>query len=727
MIIIILLLLFSFSSTAAANTNSVDHWETVVYSNDTWKYQLGNSGLSPDWNTLSYGDESWLQGPGGIGYGDDDDNTTIGQTVSLFIRTKFNIVDTSKIESAILHVDYDDAFVAYLNGIEVARSGISGTPPLYNQTGDDHEAQMYNGGLPEAFVIKKEILKSVLNQNENVLALQVHNSSSTSSDMSSTTFLSLGINDATQSYRPTPEWFTEPFEFTSSDIPIVVIDTQGGTIVHEPKIMARMGIIYNGSGNRNSLTDPFNEYDGWIGIEYRGNASFRVSDKKPFTVETREEDGSNNNVKLLGLPKENDYVLRAGYIDKTLMRDALAYYIYRSMGRWAPRTRHVEVVLNGEYQGVYILEEKIKPDKNRLDIEKMDSSDISGEAVTGGYIWCTNRRWGEEEHNDLLFDTTEADGNQRFLKYPKPSDVMPEQIAYIRQHEQEFCDVMAGPNFNVPYLGYEKYIEVSSFIDEIILQELTSNSDAYSYSGYFHKDRGEKICAGPAWDFDQALCNSLHNDGSRYDEWIILKPDGGRPPFWDRLFGYSEFHFQLKEQWNEYRKGPLKTERLIAFIDSVANYLTEAQEHNFIKWPILGQETWRSLPGWEERDTYQKEVDYMKEWLLNHLEWMDNQLYLDPAGVEDHTGLITEFKIYQNFPNPFNPATSIKYQVSRYEMIKLNVYNSLGQQVATLVNEPKAPGKYEVKFYGSNLASGMYLYRLHAGDFVQTRKLLLIK
>jgi hypothetical protein len=110
--IILLLLLFNLNS-FSANTKPVDHWETAIYYNDTWNYQPGYSEPGAGWNTLSFNDSSWMEGPGGIGYGDGDDNTTIGQNVSLFLRIKFNIIDTSKIESAILHVDYDDAFVAY--------------------------------------------------------------------------------------------------------------------------------------------------------------------------------------------------------------------------------------------------------------------------------------------------------------------------------------------------------------------------------------------------------------------------------------------------------------------------------------------------------------------------------------------------------------------------------------------------------------------------------------
>ena len=158
---------------------------------------------------------------------------------------------------------------------------------------------------------------------------------------------------------------------TSSNLPIVVIDTNGQEIPNEPKLDVHMGIIYNGEGQRNYITDPFNEYDGFIGIELRGNAS-QMFPKKPYLFETRDELGNNLNVSLLGLPKENDWILRAAYIDKTLLRDALAYEMARDMGRWASRSRHVELILNGEYWGVYVLVESIKPDVNRVDIARMD-------------------------------------------------------------------------------------------------------------------------------------------------------------------------------------------------------------------------------------------------------------------------------------------------------------------------------------------------------------------
>ena len=635
-------------NTLSAQDATVDHWETVVYADDLWRYFRGISEPNASWKKLSFDDSGWAQGPGGIGYGDGDDNTTIEQCTSLYSRIKFNIIDVSKIASAILHVDYDDGFVAYLNEIEIARAGVSGNPPAYNQTADaNHEAQMYQGGLPEAFTIDPATLASALQPNENVLAIQVHNVDATSSDMSSIVFLSVAITDASRSYRQIPGWFRPAFLFSSSDIPIMVIDTQGKNITDEPKTMARMGIIYNGEGQRNSVTDPFNEYDAWMGIEYRGNASMSF-DKKPFTFETRNEAGADTNVSLLGMPKENDYILRAAFIDKTLMRDALAYDMSRKIGRWAPRTRHVELVLNGSYEGVYVLVEKIKPDKNRLNIVRMDSSDIAGEALTGGYVWSVQQPDGD----DVVFLRQGIDGNSRVLKYPKPDEVTPEQFEYIRQYEESFRNVMRSANYNDPVNGYSAYIDVSTFIDEIIVQEVTSNSDAYGWSSYFYKDRNGLMSAGPAWDFDQALCNSTYNEGDRIDAFVIEKTvDWARPAFWDKLWADTDFETRVKQKWTEYRQGALKNERIFAFIDSVASYLNEAQEHNFTRWPILGIPIWRSLPGAEDRDTYQKEVDFMKEWLIAHLSWMDQQLISVPPDTGDiviEEGLLAYYKFNES-------------------------------------------------------------------------------
>ena len=186
------LLLFASDKDRAG---TIKHWETVIREGDIWKYQIGNASIPSNWINLSYDDIGWSEGPSGFGYGDYDDETGINDVVSIFIRKRFEIEDTADVVDAVLHVDYDDAFVAYLNGQEIARAniGTSGVPVAYDQFANgDHEAQMYQGNKPEKFDIG--YAKPYLQNGENVLAVQVHNKSATSSDMSLIPFLSLGLN-----------------------------------------------------------------------------------------------------------------------------------------------------------------------------------------------------------------------------------------------------------------------------------------------------------------------------------------------------------------------------------------------------------------------------------------------------------------------------------------------------------------------------------------------------
>jgi len=158
--------------------------------------------------------------------------------------------------------------------------------------------------------------------------------------------------------------------FTDSNLPIVVINTNNQSIPNEPQIMADMGIIYNGVGIRNNMTDPFNHYNGKIGIEIRGNYSASLP-QKPYRFETWDINGNAINVPLLGMPSENDWALLATYNDKSFVRNTLANHLFDTMGHYATRSEFVEVVLNGEYQGIYMLSETIKRDNDRVDVAKL--------------------------------------------------------------------------------------------------------------------------------------------------------------------------------------------------------------------------------------------------------------------------------------------------------------------------------------------------------------------
>ncbi len=457
----------------------------------------------------------------------------------------------------------------------------------------------------------------MLNRHIRLLAFSIFTVFICDAGMSQNLFLDQG--GSFLSGDSTPSRLNKPVAFTSSNLPIIVITTENGRgIPDSPKIKASMGIIYNGEGARNNLTDPFNHFNGPIGIELRGNVT-QSFPKKSYLFETQDASGKNLNVSLLGLPEENDWVLLAAYIDKTFLRDPIAYRMSRSAGRWAARTVHCELVLNGQYQGLYIFAEKLKRDKNRLDIAKMDSTDISGEALTGGYIY-------------EVAQTGPEFGKRRRFIYPRGDVIRPEQAAYIRNYDEGFRDVMTQSAYADPNIGYSAWIDADSFIDEILVQEACKNSDAYGWSSHFFKNRSGKLQAGPVWDFDQSLSNSTFNDGPNYAEWIIEKSetDGwlqqNYPPFWIKLFREPEFKRKLVKRWQSLRGGPFHTDSLLQFINQTTVYLNEAQERNFQKWPILGMEIWRSTPGWNERNTYPKEVDYLKDFLVRRLNWMDGQL-----------------------------------------------------------------------------------------------------
>ncbi|MFN6037118.1 MAG: CotH kinase family protein, partial [Bacteroidota bacterium] len=180
------------------------------------------------------------------------------------------------------------------------------------------------------------------------------------------------------------------FNFTDSDLPIVVVNTNGQTIQNNIEIPGMMGIIYNGPGIRNYMTDPFNYYNQPISIEVRGQSSAGFPQKQ-YHVETKDSLGLNYDVSLFGMPIENDWILYAPYNDKSLMRNVLTYKIARDMGHWAARTRFCEVVLNGSYNGIYVFMEKIKRDNGRVDIKKLLSNYTYGDFVTGGYIFSIDK------------------------------------------------------------------------------------------------------------------------------------------------------------------------------------------------------------------------------------------------------------------------------------------------------------------------------------------------
>ncbi|MCG8624915.1 MAG: CotH kinase family protein, partial [Proteobacteria bacterium] len=277
------------------------------------------------------------------------------------------------------------------------------------------------------------------------------------------------------------------------------------------------------------------------------------------------------------------------------------------------------------YVGVYLLIEKIKRGKNRVDIRslKPTSPSVTGEeeqekssAITGGYILKIDKM----DRYETYFYTRY--GTRLFHVYPKGREISNAQKAWIQNYMNEFEAALAGTDFKDPEHGYATYIDIDSFIDHFIINELFKNTDGFRNSTYMYKDRDGKLEMGPVWDFNLSMGNSVFYNAWETSNWLI---DTNPVPFWwDRLLTDEDFKQRLVKRWKALRKNELATSKLLGEIDRTADYLSEAQKRNFERWPVLGRQVFGN-PG-PYLPTYEQEVQQLKTWLQARLEWMDQHI-----------------------------------------------------------------------------------------------------
>ena len=437
--------------------------------------------------------------------------------------------------------------------------------------------------------------------------------------------------------------------FTDSNLPIVIIDTEGGaTIPDEPKIPATMKIIYRGEGERNYMSDQDNpeylNYNGKIDIEIRGSSS-QYSSKKQYGFTTRKEDGiTNNNVSLLGIPSENDWILNSMVFDSALVRDYLCFNLSRQLGEYASRTVYCEVVINRDYRGLYLLEEKIKADNNRVDIVKIDEYDIDYPDVTGGYITKADKTTGGDPVAWLM-DDFYGNGVAFIHELPKPEEVKSEQNTYIREYFIS-VDNKINTKYISPAEGYPSLIDIPSFINYMIISELASNADSYQFSTFFHKDRNGKLRAGPIWDSDLTFGNDLYFwgfDRSKPNVWQFANGDNEGARFWRNLFYESHYKCYLSKRWNELIQPgqPLNPESLDNFIDQTVDRISEAIVREDAMWNNVGDHTER--------------IAVIKSYLEERIPWITTNLgpYTECSNVEVPPLVISKIM--------YHPDTTIVY------------------------------------------------------------------
>lgn len=431
--------------------------------------------------------------------------------------------------------------------------------------------------------------------------------------------------------------------FAQSAIPFIAFDADE-EIPDEPKVPGRLFIYQNGEELHSSL----------MGIELRGSTSRRLFPKKSYGIELKEINGDDRSLDLFGFGSEEDWVLYGPYSDKTFMRNALIYLLSNQIGVYAPETQFVEVEYGGEYLGLYVFMERIKRGGDRLVLERLNQAVTDPEAITGGYILKIDKTSGDTDNSDWAGDALYSEhlgfrspygahsnlldygayGDKRgeetyFLyEYPDRDLITDQQKNYIQNYIIAFEEALLNDDFSQETRTYTNYIDLASFADFFILNEISANPDGYRLSTYMHKDRNEKLKMGPIWDFNLAFGNDGRSSPSGWiyqynqnfpgDLWLIHF-------WWERLLDDPQFRAVIKERWELHKSGRLSIANINNIIDQWSVYLNEngAVGRNYDKWPVLGVALpFNSYVG----QTYEDELNYLKGWITSRHFWMDQQI-----------------------------------------------------------------------------------------------------
>ncbi len=508
---------------------------------------------------------------------------------------------------------------------------------------------------------------------------------------------------------------------TSSQHPIIIIDTDNEDIPDEPKIEGTMGIIYNGEGMLNNTADPFNYYDGYVGIETRGNST-QGFDKKTYSIELWDEANEEISVNLFGMGGEEDWILHAMVIDKTQLRIPMSFYLAQRMGHYASEWKFVELILNGEYRGLYILTEKIKRDDDRVDIAKLDEDDLAGDSLTGGYILRIDWTWDIDMETDGFESAYESQAEvPMFFQwyYPKASKIKPQQANYIESWMNTFEDALFSNDFtNNQGLRYTEYIDLHSFTDFLLINELSKNADGYKLSSYVHKERdsdGGKLVAGPIWDFDQTYGMSLVCSNHDPTGWTYLQNQNdcedleSMPLWWQRMMSDEIFQDHLKCRWEDMRQTIFHKDSINAWIDEQVDFTADAIDRNFTVWDyFIGNQIWiepQPIP-----QSYEAEIDYMKDWISDRIDWLDINMPGDCSLVSTRIPKENEVDA-RVYPNPVTESVYIEAR----DLLEVNLYSLEGRTLGS-----DQDGSLDM----SGLAPGIYLIQILTEKGTVTQKVI---
>ena len=415
-------------------------------------------------------------------------------------------------------------------------------------------------------------------------------------------------------------------EFKETNLPIVFINTNGKlkSLSQGKSINSQICIINNEDSRNYADTSHYTgqrvDFYGNALIHCHGESSMSF-DKKSFTIKlVAEKPTKKLKKRLLGMNKTDKWFLIADYRDGTMMRDALTYELARPYFDFVPQTRYCEVLMDGVYQGIYLLIEPVT--KDQLGLRKSNKND---KELSGGYILEKDR----EETFKSKYPARDCAGNEigseRLgfeVKYPKPEQLTSEQL----QHIQTDLDQMEDAISRGQYTEYSKFIDVQSFVNYQLVQEFSNNRDAYIYSHKLYKPLGNTEPFKMAlWDFDIAYGNSPSRNGwytdiNRYQADCEEKRQ--EPFWWNKLMQDTTYCQIVKSRWQQFRNEEYSNANIEHKIDSLHTLLTQchAIERNQKAWNIT-KKAWLTQP-----ITFEESIRFLKIWIIARLDYMDAEL-----------------------------------------------------------------------------------------------------
>lgn len=405
-------------------------------------------------------------------------------------------------------------------------------------------------GSTDNFVANMTLIPSFESEGEVYVGDQLQTSGVSAQDFSKEVVYTVVYDNARVDYKVRVSNFT--------GLPVMIINTADGRPITSKEDWKDATISIYGAGRFDDLAECAVEVKG------RGNSTWGY-DKKPYALKFPSK------TSVLGMPKHKRWVLLANTMDRTMMRNRVAYHVAEQTSlAWTPRTEYAEVILNGKHIGNYLITEQIRIDKNRIDITEMEPTDISGEAITGGYVFEM------DFHFDNVNQWWTPQGFPSSISFPDEDDIVPEQIEWAKNYFNEVERVIFDGGFADPETGYAAYIDPQSFVDYWLVYELCINHEiANPGSVYLHKDRGGKLTAGPIWDFDWGTFSYAASPAAQGKLFMT------HAIWYRRLFQDEAFKALAKRRWKELYH---KFVAIGDFILEEYDYLGESAKKNFAIW-----------------------------------------------------------------------------------------------------------------------------------------------